>query len=406
MAVSSPDDILELIHELNIHQTELEIQNEELKRAQQELSDLHRQYERLYEFAPCGYVILNPRGIITRVNLTGVRLLGVPKIRLLRSVLSAYIADRWQGAFLEARRNAARIGEKERLELRLKREAGPPLWVRADITADRDEREAVVQWFVVLVDITREKGAETQLHALNDTLEQRIAERTAELERRVSQLQQLALDLSQAEDCERRRIADILHDDFQQDLAYIKMELAQLGQRPDPHLAQKLARLAQLTGECIEKARHLSHTVNPPALHREGLLAALAVLAEDMGKHHGLTVTLHTQPEAEPASRALASMLYRSVRELLFNVVKHAGVTAAAVEVRSMDKRIRIEVRDGGKGFDYDAARAGQGLGAGYGLYNIEERMAFLGGALQVTTGPGKGSCFVLTVPKEIAVVP
>jgi len=170
------DDILELIQELKIHQAELEIQNEELKRAQLELSDLHRQYERLYEFAPCGYVTLNPKGIITRVNLTAVSLLGAPRMHLLRSVLSTCIADGWQGALLKARANAARTGEKERLELQLKRETGPPLWVRADITADRDEREAVVQWCVVLMDISREKEAEEALR-LDEEEKQRLGEK-------------------------------------------------------------------------------------------------------------------------------------------------------------------------------------------------------------------------------------
>ena len=88
-------DPLQLVQELRIHQSELEIQNEELQRAQEELSEYHREYERLYEFAPCGYVTLNPNGIITRVNLTGVKLLGVPRRYLIHSGLSRYIAKDW-----------------------------------------------------------------------------------------------------------------------------------------------------------------------------------------------------------------------------------------------------------------------------------------------------------------------
>ena len=76
LASETSGDVLELMHELNIHQAELEIQNEELKRAQQVLSELHREYENLYEFAPCGYVTLTAKGIITRINLAGVKLLG------------------------------------------------------------------------------------------------------------------------------------------------------------------------------------------------------------------------------------------------------------------------------------------------------------------------------------------
>ena len=156
-------DILELIHELRIHQAELEIQNEELKRAQQELSELHLKYERLYEFAPCGYVTLDAKGIITGVNLTGVRLLGAPRKHLLRSGLSKYIAAGWRDAYLSTRQTAAQTGENHSVELLLKSKDGPQLWVRADIQADRDENAAVLQWCIVLADISGEKAAETAL---------------------------------------------------------------------------------------------------------------------------------------------------------------------------------------------------------------------------------------------------
>ena len=92
------DDIFELIHELNIYHAELEIQNEELKRAQQVHSELHHEYENLYEFAPCGYVTLNQKGTITRINLTGVKLLGCERHYILGSGFSQYIASGWQDA--------------------------------------------------------------------------------------------------------------------------------------------------------------------------------------------------------------------------------------------------------------------------------------------------------------------
>ncbi|BBO87290.1 two-component system sensor histidine kinase NtrB [Desulfosarcina ovata] len=170
--IHSPEDLLELIHELRIHQVELEIQNEELKRAQQELSDLHQAYERLYEFAPCGYVTLNPLGIITRVNLTGVILLSAPKPSLLGSAMSHYIATGWQDTFWDTCHTAARTGEKQRLEMQLKSRSDPPFWARADITADRDENGVAVQWRVVLTDISREKEIEEEKQQMAENLHQ------------------------------------------------------------------------------------------------------------------------------------------------------------------------------------------------------------------------------------------
>ncbi len=242
-----------------------------------------------------------------------------------------------------------------------------------------------------------------KIQQLNETLEQRIAERTVELENRAELLQQLALELSGAEDRERRHIASILHDDFQQQLAYIKMELDLVCKNADTKLGQKLGLLAQFIGECIEKSRNLSYELNPPTLHRSGLLAALDVLAKDMEKKQGFVVTVQKQKSAEPTSLSLASILYRSARELLINVVRHAGVESALLDIRNENGLICLKVEDCGNGFDFEAVRAGQGSETGFGIYSIEDRMTSLGGSMKVVTQPGKGCCVVLTVPKDVS---
>jgi two-component system, cell cycle sensor histidine kinase and response regulator CckA len=163
LSSATPSDILELIHELRIHQIELEIQNEELKQAQHGLSDLHQEYENLYEFAPCGYLTLNTKGIITRANLTGVVFLGQTRQRLLHSGFSQFIASGWEDIYQAARRKSGETGKTQIIELPLKGEKDSPIWVRANIEADRDETGAVVQWRIILVDITAKKVAETAL---------------------------------------------------------------------------------------------------------------------------------------------------------------------------------------------------------------------------------------------------
>jgi two-component system, cell cycle sensor histidine kinase and response regulator CckA len=163
LAPETSGDILELMHELNIHQAELEIQNEELKRAQRFLSELNREYESLYEFAPCGYVTLNAKGIITRINLAGVNLLGSVRQYLLHSGFSQCIASGWENAYWQARKRAGATGEKQSTELLLKREKQPPFWVRVEIQADLSETGRVDQWRMVLVDITDKKAAERAL---------------------------------------------------------------------------------------------------------------------------------------------------------------------------------------------------------------------------------------------------
>ena len=151
------DDNLTLIQDLRDRQAELEIQNEELRRAQHESADLHNQYERLYDFAPCGYITLDPRGITTRVNQAGASMLGISGQSLLQSAMANSLATDWHDAFREALRNAVVTGERQSLKLKLKKGKGLSPWARADITADRDDSGAVLQWFVALFGIDQEK---------------------------------------------------------------------------------------------------------------------------------------------------------------------------------------------------------------------------------------------------------
>ncbi|MDR3555363.1 MAG: PAS domain S-box protein [Syntrophobacteraceae bacterium] len=159
----SASDLLELVHELQVHQVELEIQNEELRRAQGEISALHREYEDLYEFAPCGYLTLDPGGIITRCNLTGVRLLGVEKTRLNGLGFSRFVAKEYRDDYLAALKAAGQLGEKQSIPLRLIREDNTPSWAAADIRADLSEAGEVSQWRLALVDITERRRAEEAL---------------------------------------------------------------------------------------------------------------------------------------------------------------------------------------------------------------------------------------------------
>ncbi len=156
-------DILELIHELKIHQTELEIQNEELKRAQLELIDLYRQFEDLYEFAPCGYLNLDPKGLVSRINLAGVILLNGLREKILHTGFSRFVAPNRQDAYLNALKNAGLTGEKQSLELRLNSAKEARSWVWAQIQAERAETGAVLQWRMTLVDVSAKKEVEIAL---------------------------------------------------------------------------------------------------------------------------------------------------------------------------------------------------------------------------------------------------
>ncbi|MEJ2642271.1 MAG: PAS domain-containing protein [Desulfosarcinaceae bacterium] len=153
-------DVLELIDELEIHQVELEIQNEELKRAQDELADLYHRFAEPYEFAPCGYLNLDTHGIVRRINLAGVALLGRPRKRILQKSLTDFLATGYRHSYHHALHAAAKTGEKQGLELQLVTLKEPARWVWAEIEPKRGPDGSVLQWRMTLADISAQKEAE------------------------------------------------------------------------------------------------------------------------------------------------------------------------------------------------------------------------------------------------------
>jgi PAS domain S-box-containing protein len=261
----------------------------------------------------------------------------------------------------------------------------------------------VIGAVLVFHDVTEKRRVEEEQHQLNITLENRVVERTAMAESRALQLHQLALELSKAEDRERKQIALILHDDLQQYLAAIHFHLQMLLPKDsaDPIMKERVEQMEQLISVSIKKCRSLSYELSPPVLHQSGFLAALNWLAEDVEKKHGLKVILKTFSDSEPDSSALASLLFRSVRELLFNAIKHSGAKSAVVETTCEGDWIRIRVKDNGRGCVPDAYQAKDRNMTGFGLFNLKERITFLGGRLDIESAPGKGCCVTLEVPKQ-----
>jgi signal transduction histidine kinase len=148
--------------------------------------------------------------------------------------------------------------------------------------------------------------------------------------------------------------------------------------------------------EAIEKARSLSHELSP-ALYQIGLPDILNWLACHMERTHGLSVQVEAYGQVDSSSEALKALLYKVTQELLFNVVKHAGVKEAGIRVRRMGRYIALSVTDRGQGFD---PHAFEGTG-GFGLLSIRERIGLLGGRVKVRSVPGKGTRVLVAVPDE-----
>src|SRR5262249_37506106 len=156
--------------------------------------------------------------------------------------------------------------------------------------------------------------------------------------------------------------------------------------------------------EAIDAARSLSYELFPPVLERSGLPAALAWLADWTRKKYGLEVELHADSLANSNRKDIRTLLLESVRELLFNAVKHARVDRVTVDLtREPNDMLRITVSDRGVGFDPWLIERAQTDQIGWGLFSIRERLTLLGGRFEIESAPGRGSRFVLTVPRAMA---
>ena len=239
------------------------------------------------------------------------------------------------------------------------------------------------------------RRAEQELRTLNESLEEKVAARTA-------QLQALSLALAQAEQQERRRLAEVLHDHLQQLLAAARMHLGlvrrgELSERQ----GQAARQTDELLGEAMQVSRSLSVELSPPALREGGLSEALGWLGEQMRERHGLAVQVDAEPGAEPQADELQALLLQGVRELLFNVVKHADTDRATVRMRRVGEEVEIVVADEGRGFAAAAAPRGEGS---FGLGTLRGRLRILGGNLEMHSAPGEGTRVTIRVPLRAGV--
>ncbi len=266
-----------------------------------------------------------------------------------------------------------------------------------------DDHGRLVEFQGVARDVTEAKATELELRHARESLEQRVRERTAELARQTSQLRALASQLTLAEQRERTRLAHVLHDHLQQLLVGAKFGIGALKNRMTENDRQAaIAHIDALMDDCIKASRELTVELSPPILSEAGLASGLQWLARWMQEKHGIEVVLEIDPGAAPEREDLKVLLYQSIRELLFNVVKHAGVARAELTMRLSEKDETIlEVRDEGRGFDAtEALPRGDSATTGFGLFSVRERLTMFGGRMEIDSAPGRGSRFLLVVPR------
>lgn len=289
------------------------------------------------------------------------------------------------------------------LEYRLRRPDGAYGWILDRGVPLLTETGVFSGYLGAAIDITDRKRAEEQLQQWTVELEKRVDERTQALVRSQARLRALASDLSRTEQQERRRLATELHDYLAQLLVVGRMKLSQA--RPqvrDTKTEQLLSEADEMLTQSLNYTRFLVAELSPQILYQFGLPAALKWLAGQMNTH-GLAVAIRCEIDQIPLAEENAVILYQSVRELLFNIVKHAGTNEATVALAcNPDNLLTITVADEGFGFnpatllETDRHHPGQ-----FGLFNVQERVEAIGGHLDLKSAEGKGTTITLRAPIE-----
>ncbi len=369
-----------LVQELQVHQIELEMQNEELREIQAELEDSRKRYMDLYDFAPVGYLTLDTYGMIFEANLTVAAQLNVLRGSLVGRHLQAFMDRESADAFHLLLKKTLQPGEKATLECRLLPEKGAPVEFTLTATGEFSHTGRLVRYRVILSDVSRIKQMERQ------------ALETGE------RLRSLTQELNLAEELTRRAIAQTLHDSISQTLAMARMKLSSVLNFPGvTPTKENIDEILDLLAAVLKESRELMTEVSPPVLHELGLAAGVDWIAEKMSSMHGIAIKTEKEGNFTGLAQNEKIMLYQMVRELLNNVARHSGARNVELTLKLLNQTVNLTVWDDGRGFD--ARKTGTAAGTGFGLFNIRERLKAFKGTLKIDSTPGQGTTVMIHLP-------
>ena len=395
------EELQRLLHELQVHQIELEMQNEELQQARAEVNALLNQYTDLYDFAPVGYFTLERDGAIRQVNLTGARLLGVERSQLVNRRFGLFVSDDSRPTFNAFLKKVFESQAKETFEVILLKEGNELLYVHIEATASENGQACRVG----VVDITERKRAEEEIRKLNAELEQRVIERTAQLEAANKELESFSYSVSHDLRAPLRSIdgfSQVLLEDYANKLEAEGREALQ-------RVRNGAQRMAQLIDDLLKLSR-----VTRGEMRQE--MVDLGSMAKAV-----LTEFQKTEPERQVecvvAEGVIANGDARLLRVGLENLLGNAWkFTAKRPQARiefgttQGDGQNIYFIRDNGAGFDMSFSDklfgpfqrlhgTNEFPGTGIGLATVQRIIHRHGGRVWAEGEVEKGATFYFTLP-------
>ncbi len=264
----------------------------------------------------------------------------------------------------------------------LKRD-GSKMFIRESAKAVRDETGKTMYYEGTIIDITEHKQAEQKL--LKDR----------------SLLQYLVSQLSLTEERERRRLATELHDQIGQSLVISKIKLDKIRHsKTSGEIANVLTEVSNCLEQIIQETRTLTFDLSSPLLYECGFETAVAEwLSSQIQEKHGIRTEFENDGRPKPLSDDICMILFRNVRELLINVIKHSHADKVKVSIQRKNEKIQISIVDNGIGFNTSEVTSKAVEKFTFGLFSIRQRLDILGGKLEIKSQSGCGSRITMTAP-------
>jgi PAS domain S-box-containing protein len=383
-------DAVTLMHELQVYQVELEMQCEELRRAQQDFEESRNRYAELYESIPIGYFTFDKVGTVEEVNPAGCAMLNHRPSELKGKRFQLFVTQADRPIFTAFCKSVLATEGRRACEIRLAPDNGPETGeqnttVLIEAAPVKSEGSSSDQLRAAVVDITARKVAE-----------RRLEQQERELRASRHALQEANAKILRAQDEERRVIARELHDDCCQQLALLVMSADSMERSSPQPVARRLHALALQCKQILDTIRYIAYGLHPAMWETTDIDEAARAYIQDFVSVTDIPVDFQTSGIPKILPQSISTCLFRTLQETLHNIVKYAEATAVTVRLHQMGDTLTMAVTDNGKGFDTNRPSSHP---RGLGLISLRERVSLLNGSLEIKSAPGEGTTVRSSLP-------